>query len=293
MNQQLAFLGLGVMGKPMALNLINSGFNVRVWNRTKNPPYFDSFNIQDTIEETITDAKIIFTCLGDVPDVEEVLFSPQGVINFAQPNTLVVDFSTIGSKSVQSIAEKLQTKKIRFLDAPVSGGDIGAQQGTLTIMVGGNPKDFQECKPYFQVLGKNITYCGALGSGQAVKLCNQVLASLHMVAICEALTLAKKQGIDPNLVIEVCSTGAAGSWALTNLAPKIIDSDYSPGFMIKHILKDLRLINEVLDNDHSLVGVELAQKLFQITADLDNGKGYIEGTQAMIKNYLFPQNSLK
>jgi len=288
MNDKIAFLGLGVMGKPMAENLIRAGYSVSLWNRTKDRSSLESLCLENSIEETVKSAQIIFMCLGDVPDVEEVLFSPAGVANFALANSIVVDFSTIGSTGAQKIGERLKEKGIRFLDAPVSGGDIGAKQGTLTIMVGGDSRDFYECLPYFQVLGKNITHCGTIGSGQAVKLCNQVLASLHMVAICEALKLAQKQGIDPHLVVKVCSTGAAGSWALSNLGPKIIEKDYNPGFMIKHILKDLRLVHETLEtlkDDVSLPGVELAEKLFKISAELDNQKGYTEGTQAMIKSY--------
>ena len=152
-------------------------------------------------------------------------------------------------------------------------------------MVGGDKQDFEEIKPYLEIVGKNITYCGEVGSGQAVKLCNQVLASLHMVALCEALQLAKTQNIDPTLIVDVCSTGAAGSWALSNLAPKIINQDYQPGFMIKHILKDLRLVKEVMEDIDNYPGINLAQQLFNQVAHLDDNNGYLEGTQAMIKAY--------
>ncbi|BAQ60764.1 2-hydroxy-3-oxopropionate reductase [Geminocystis sp. NIES-3708] len=292
MKHKLAFLGLGVMGKAMYVNLHKSGQSIKAWNRTKNSPHVQSLpsefqlNVVDSISEAVKDANIIFTCLGDVADVEDVFFNSEGVMKFAQSNSIIVDFSTIGSQSAQKISHKLQQKNIRFLDAPVSGGDIGARQGTLTIMVGGSLTDFQECEPYFNILGKNITYCGSAGSGQAVKLCNQVLASLHMIGVCEALKLAEKQGIDPHLVVDVCSTGAASSWALSNLAPKIIDSDYNPGFMIKHILKDLRLVKETLGENSDLPGVELAQKLFEIAAQLNQGEGYNLGTQAMMKSYI-------
>lgn len=293
MNHQLAFLGLGVMGAPMAKNLAKAGYNVKVWNRTKNRPHLtsllteSSLTMVDTIAEAVKSAEIIFTCLGDVPDVEEVLLSESGVINFAQPNSIVVDFSTIGSEAVKNIANQLAKKDIRFLDAPVSGGDIGAQQGTLTIMVGGKEEDFVQCLPYLQIMGKNITHCGDVGSGQGVKLCNQVLASLHMVALCEAMKLAELQNLDPNLVVDVCSTGAAGSWALSNLGKKVIEGDFQPGFMIKHILKDLRLVRETLKDKH-LPGVDLANQLFQISAQLNDGEGYNQGTQAMIKSYNSP-----
>ena len=291
MNHQLAFLGLGVMGAPMSKNLFDAGCSIKVWNRTKNSPNVESLNqnseliIVESIAEAVSDADIIFTCVSDVPDVEEILLSATGVINYAKANSLVVDFSTIGSKAVQKIAKELAPKEIRLLDAPVSGGDIGAQQGTLTIMVGGNEDDFAQALPYLQIVGQNITHCGEVGSGQAVKLCNQVLASVHMVALCEAMELAQAQGIDRNLIVKVCSTGAAGSWALSNLGTKVIEGDYQPGFMIKHILKDLRLVEETLVETGLLPGVELAQKMFQIAADLDEGKGYTQGTQAMIKSY--------
>jgi 3-hydroxyisobutyrate dehydrogenase len=293
MNHQLAFLGLGVMGAPMTKNLFDAGCSIKAWNRTKDSPNVQwlsqnsPVSIVDSIEDAVQDAQIIFTCVSDVQDVEEVLLSAQGVIQFAQPDSIIVDFSTIGSKAVKNLAHQLAPKNIHLLDAPVSGGDIGAKQGTLTIMVGGSEADFAICKPYLEIVGKNITHCGAIGSGQAVKLCNQVLASIHMVALCEAMQLADVQGIDRNLIVDVCSTGAAGSWALSNLGKKVIEGDYQPGFMIKHILKDLRLVSETLNEEDSLPGFELAQKMFQIAADLENGQGYSEGTQAMIKSYLY------
>jgi 3-hydroxyisobutyrate dehydrogenase len=150
-------------------------------------------------------------------------------------------------------------------------------------MVGGLESDFNEALPYFQAMGKNITLCGGVGSGQAVKMCNQVLAAVHMVGLCEAIALAQQQGIDPNLMIQVCSTGAAGSWALANLGPKITESDFAPGFMIKHILKDLRIVKEI--DQQNLSGIELADKLFKIAAELENGKGAENGTQGMFKAY--------
>lgn len=289
MTYQLAFLGLGVMGAPMTVNLVRQGFSVNAWNRT--PDHLgvkivkeSGANIVDSIQEAVETAKIIFTCVGDVPDVEEILLGENGVIHFAQAGTLVVDLSTIGSQAAKKIASELQKYHLRFLDAPVSGGDIGAQQGTLTIMVGGEIQDFNECQPYLAAMGKTIRLCGLVGSGQAVKLCNQVLGAVHMVALCEAIKMAKIQEIDPSLMIEVCQTGAAGSWALSNLGPKIVASDLEPGFMIKHILKDLRFVQEIVAaSEENLPGVELADRLFKIVADLERGAE--QGTQAMIRAY--------
>lgn len=289
MNHKIAFLGLGVMGIPMSINLARHGIEIKGWNRTANLPRFKmaqdaGVNIVNSLSEAVKEAEIIFTCLGDVPDVEEVILGENGVIKYASPHSLVVDMSTIGTKLVKRIAQELEKKNLRFLDAPISGGDIGAKNGTLTIMVGGEKNDFAQCKPYFEIMGKHITLCGSVGSGQAVKLCNQVLASLHMVALCEAMELAKLQDIDPNLIVDVCGTGAAGSWALSNLGSKVINSDYNPGFMIKHILKDLRLVKEL--SEDNLPGVKLADHLFKLVANLDDGKGSLQGTQAMIRAYL-------
>lgn len=279
------------MGAPMTTNLVRKGYSVKAWNRTPNRPGVEIAQnagaiIVSSIREAVETAEIVFTCVGDVPDVEEVILGAQGVINYAKPGTLVVDFSTIGSSAARKIGEELKKHHLHFMDAPISGGDIGAQKGTLTIMVGGDEKDFHECKPYFETMGKTIRLCGAVGSGQAVKLCNQALVSVYMVALCEAIEMAKEQGIDPNLMIEVCNTGAAGSWALANLGPKIAISDYNPGFMIKHILKDLRLVKEIMnDSQNNLPGVELADHLFKIVAEMDNGQGAEQGTQAMIRSY--------
>ncbi len=292
MKQQIAFLGLGVMGGPMAANLARSGYSVTAWNRTPHRPGVEiaanaGVTVMSSIREAVETADVVFSCVSDVPDVEEIILGAGGVAESARPGTLVIDTSTIGPNAAQNIGAQLKKRQLRFLDAPISGGDIGAKNGTLTIMVGGEPTDFEESKPLLEVLGKTIRLCGAVGSGQAVKLCNQVLCSVHMVALCEAMQLAEQQEIDPNLIVEVCSTGAAGSWALSNLGPKIAESDFQPGFMIKHMLKDLRLVQEALkQSEQQLPGVDLAEELFKIVKKLDDGTGGEQGTQAMIRAYL-------
>ena len=172
------------------------------------------------------------------------------------------------------------------MDAPVSGGDIGAKNGSLTIMVGGADQDFSDSLTILKVLGKNIYHCGPVGSGQAIKLVNQILCGIHMVALSEAMRLAEILEIDLNLVVEICSTGAAGSWALSNLGPKMIQSDYSAGFKVKDMLKDLRLINEELLGREFLSGVNLAQKLFELAiTTFPQGQGVLKGTQSMVVAY--------
>lgn len=291
MTKQVAFLGLGLMGSSMAANLARHGYQVKAWNRTSDRPEImvakkSGVNIVDSIQAAVQEAEIVFSCVGDVPDVEEVLLGEAGVINYAQPDTLIVDMSTIGTDAAKKIGQELQQQQLRFMDAPVSGGDTGAKNGTLTIMVGGSDVDFAECQPLLLAMGNNITLCGNIGSGQAVKMCNQILCSLYMVGICEAIQLAKQQGIDPNLIVEVCGTGAAGSWALSNLGEKIINDDYAPGFAIKHIVKDLRLVQEInLTSGDNLSGTELADRLFKKVQAMDNGQGKEQGTQAMIRAY--------
>lgn len=286
----IAFLGLGTMGAPMCLNLAKQGFNVVGWNRSERP-HLQSLRdagipLVETIAEAVAPADFILTCVGDVPDVGAVLLSAGGASHFAKSGARVADFSTIGSIAARHLATELAKKGLKFLDAPISGGDIGAQRGTLTIMVGGDRRDFEDCYPLFDAMGKTIRYCGSVGSGQAVKLCNQVLCGVHVVALCEAIALAERQGIDPNLAIEICSTGAAGSWALANLGPKIMTGDLQPGFAIKHLLKDLRLVRECLGEDErSLPGMALAEQFLQQVAAMDEGQGKELGTQATIRAY--------
>lgn len=307
----IAFLGMGVMGSAMAANLAKAQAKqpqipIQIWNRTGDRPAIQTAIAAgalwcNTLAEAVANASIIFTCLGDVPDVEAVLLGDNGVIHHAPAGSLVVDTSTIGPAAVRGIAQQLwDQKQIRFLDAPISGGDIGAQRGTLTIMVGGDRLDFDEALPWLEMMGSNITRCGPVGSGQAVKLCNQVLAAGHMMALCEALKLAEAQNLDPNLIVEVCSTGAAGSWALANLGPKIIDSDFAPGFAIEHMVKDMRLVLENLNLDDAISDAmsgerqpgdrpfpvtQWAAQCFQQVAQLDNGNGRFQGTQAARRIY--------
>jgi 3-hydroxyisobutyrate dehydrogenase len=290
MLNQIAFLGLGVMGSAMAANLARGGCEVVGWNRTSDRPSIEiardaGVEIATNLEEAVGQADLIFSCLGDISDVVDVLVNQ--VIKFTVKKPLVIDTSTIGSDAARSIGESLGSAGLRFLDAPISGGDIGAKNGTLTIMVGGDRSDFEQVKPYLDHIGRNIYYCGGRGSGQAVKLCNQILVSGYMVAICEAILLAQKTGIDPLMMGEICNTGAAGSWALANLGSKVAGGDFDSGFAIKHMLKDLRIVQSVGDPEH-LVGVELSDRLFKIVNQLENGSE--QGTQALIRAYLAKEN---
>lgn len=295
MTQKIAFLGLGLMGGAMAANLVKRGHSVIGWNRTKDRPTIAPFTnaggtLANSLQDAVSEAGIVFSCLGDVPDVNEILIGEHGAMNFVKSNTLFIDTSTIGSDAAKIIGNALIHDGLRFIDAPVSGGDIGARNGTLTFMVGGNFDDLQECMPLFEAMGTNIKHCGVIGSGQAVKLCNQTLVSVYMLAICETIQMAKKMGIDPQLVVDVCGSGAAGSWALTNLGMKVANGDYQPGFAIKHMLKDLCLVKEISDRQNlelsvDLPAIALAMQNFQKVSQLDAGQGSEQGTQAMMRAY--------
>ena len=297
MTQKIAFLGLGVMGSAMSANLVKRGYSVIGWNRSQNRPTIATFTsaggtLAQSLQEAVSDANVVFSCLGDVPDVTEVLIGEHGAINFAKANTLFIDTSTIGSDAAKTIGNALIHNGLRFLDAPISGGDVGARNGTLTFMVGGKPEDLQECLPLFEAMGSNIKHCGAIGSGQAVKLCNQTLVSVYMLALCETMQMAEKMDIDPQLVVDVCGSGAAGSWALKNLGMKVATGDYQAGFAIKHMLKDLRLVQEIsqkIDPSQNfavdLPAIAMAIQNFQKVSQLDDGQGSEQGTQAMIRAY--------
>ena len=283
---KVAFLGLGRMGSPIAQNLAaKPNFVVKGWNRTQQDRPLvklaqkGGVELAPTIQAAVADADITFVCVGDVRDVDRVIFGEGGIVHYAKPGSLVIDFSTIGPQAARDISQKLQPYNLHFLDAPVSGGDIGAQQGTLTVMVGGNKADFDRALPVFNAIGNKIVHCGAVGSGQAIKLCNQVLCSIHMIALTEAMLLAQQLGVDPHLAIDICNSGAGGSWALANLAPKAVTGDFKPGFMVKHILKDLRLVDENRQ-ELDLPGVTLANQMFESVRDLGGAE---QGTQAMIR----------
>jgi len=288
-SNAIAFVGLGTMGGPMASNLVRAGFEVRGWNRNpRRPTALEAgaagVRVAATIAEAVAGTSIVALCVSDVGDVEEVLFGDTGIVAAAAPGALVVDFSTIGPTASRDVAARLNAAGLRFLDAPVTGGDVGARAATLTIMVGGEARDFESAAATFAAVGKVARHCGPSGAGQAVKLCNQVLAALHMVALTESLALARMQGIDPALVVEVCSTGAAGSWALTNLGPRVLGRDFAPGFMIKHLVKDLRLVlatppSQGLDELRATI---LAKGLLEKVAALG---GEDLGTQALTLAY--------
>lgn len=279
----IGWVGLGIMGAPMALRLVEAGYELTVTNRTRaktEPLAAAGAAVVETPRELAAKRPdAILVNVTDTPDVEEVLFGPEGIAQDAAPGLIVVDHSTISPTATPKFANRLAEQDVVLLDAPVSGGDIGAQNGTLSIMVGGAQAAFERCRPVFDVLGKSAVLLGPSGSGQACKACNQVAVVGALVAVCESLALAKKCGLDLDLMIEVVSGGAGGSWQLANLGPKIARGDYAPGFMIDLLNKDLAIVASAAEELGLPLEVNrLIASYFQRASEEGHGR---DGTQAV------------
>ena len=284
MSQRIGFIGLGIMGRPMAKNLLKAGFSLTVWNRSR--PGVEALVAEGATEagsprEVAERSDVVITILGDSPDTEAVALGEDGIVAGAHDGLVHIDMSTISPSVTRAIAERYAAAGIEMLDAPVSGGEQGAINGTLSIMCGGRQGVFERCKPIFEAMGKTIVYCGPSGSGQIVKLCNQVIVGLNNLAMSEALVLARKAGVEPATMLQAVSAGAASSWALQNLGPRVLAGDFKPGFKIAHQQKDLRLALELAHQGSTpLPGTALVHQLF---AALEaEGLGG-EGTQALVK----------
>ena len=286
-STQIGFVGLGIMGAPMALKLIEAGFSLKVYNRTDRP------RVQRVVDAgakrvatpaaAAKGSDVIITIVTDTPDVEEVILGEDGVRETARVGATVIDMSTISTRVTRDIAAALNEKGVHMLDAPVSGGDVGAQQGTLSIMVGGEQSVFDDCLPVFEAMGKHINLIGGNGAGQTTKACNQIAVAGANLAMAEALMLAATSDLDVGKVVDAISGGAAGSWQLTNLGPRILKGDFAPGFMVRLQQKDLKLVLEAAnDVKLALPGVSLAHQFFNIVERLGCAD---EGTQALIKAY--------
>ena len=284
---RIGFVGLGIMGAPMALNLMKAGFSLKVYNRSDRP------GAQQVVEagavraasprEAAEGSDVIVTIVTDTPDVEAVILGEEGVIHGARRGATVIDMSTISPRATREIAAALKEKGVGMLDAPVSGGDVGAQQGTLSIMVGGEQGVFDDCLPVFEAMGRNINLIGGSGAGQTTKACNQIAVACSNLAMAEALMLAAASDLDVQKVLDAISGGAAGSWQMTNLGPRILKGDFAPGFMVRLQQKDLKLVLEAAnDVKLALPGTSIAHQYFNIVERLG---GADEGTQALIKAY--------
>ncbi|MFK7790644.1 MAG: NAD(P)-dependent oxidoreductase [Phycisphaeraceae bacterium] len=282
---QLGHVGLGIMGAPMAGNLMDAGYPMIVWNRTaaKATPLVECGAViaDSPADLAAKGPQVIFINVTDTPDVEVILFGEQGIASAAKPGTIIVDHSTISPDATRDFAKRLAEQGIDFIDAPVSGGDIGAQQGTLSIMVGGPDEAVQAVMPMLEVVGKSVVHLGEAGLGQACKACNQVAGMVTLLGVIEAMALAKQSGLDLTKMIEVVGGGAAGSWQISNLGPKVAAGDHAPGFMIDLVNKDLAIVLDTAKRAGlPLDGTAHIAELFkQVAAD---GGGRL-GTQAVAK----------
>jgi len=241
----VAFIGMGIMGKPMAINLHKAGHRVFVHGRrpeSMTQPVEAGCTACKSAAEAAAQAEIVIVMVSDTPDVEQVIFGDAGVIHGAKPGVVVVDMSTISPTATRRMAEQLHARGIEMLDAPVSGGDVGAINATLSIMVGGKPEAFARVKPVFQAMGKNIVHVGDNGAGQVAKACNQIVVAVTIEAVAEALIFARKNGVDPAKVRDALMGGFAGSRILEVHGKRMLDNEYKPGFKTKLHQKDMNIV---------------------------------------------------
>jgi len=265
-KKKIGFIGLGVMGKPMAGNLLKAGYSLVVHNRSRESvKELVSLGAEEAFspKEVASRSELMITMLPDSPDVELVALGADGLIEGVSEGDIYVDMSTIAPPVAIRIAKAMAEKGVRCLDAPVSGGDVGAQQGTLSIMVGGDEDLFNEVRPIFEVMGKTITLCGPNGAGQTVKACNQIQVALNLIGMAEALVLGAKAGVDPAIVLQVLSGGFAQSRVMDVRGPRVIKRIFEPGFKSKLHYKDLNIIREAARAyGASLPASALAHELF-------------------------------
>ena len=284
--ERVGFVGLGIMGTPMARNALKAGFPVTVTNRTLERAKSltgDGASVVRTPREVAERSDLVVTMVTSSPDVEAVTFGAEGIAAGAHSGLLAIDMSTISPATSRDIAKRAAANQPPFntLDAPVSGGEVGAIEARLAIMVGGDAADVERAKPLFQALGKTIVHIGDHGAGQACKLANQIAVAINNLGVSEALVFAKAQGIDLERTRQVIAGGAGSSWAMQNYAPKMLAGDFRPGFMVDLQQKDLRLVLDNAYGDHvSLPGTTLVHALY--TALQRDGGGR-EGNHALLK----------
>jgi 3-hydroxyisobutyrate dehydrogenase len=282
-GERIGFIGTGIMGGPMALNLLKAGYGVTVHNRTKSKAKAvleAGASWSGTPADAARNSDVVITCVPDTPDVRQVLLGEKGVIEGARSGLICVDMSTISPAATREMGQILQGKGVTLLDAPISGGEIGAIEGKLSIMMGGPKEAFDKVRPIMEAMGKAVIHCGPLGCGQMTKLVNQVMVIHTIMSIAEGLAFAEKAGLDLETTWQVTSAGAAGSHSLKVLGRKIIDGDLKPAFMVDLQQKDLRLVMELADElKQPLPGVALAKQLLGVLQAHGRGR---DGTQAMV-----------
>lgn len=285
-KERIAFIGTGVMGASIVKHLLQNGHEVTVYTRTKEkaePLIALGASWASSPAEAFKDKDLALTMVGYPADVEEVYFGENGLFQTAEAGNIVIDMTTSEPTLAKKIYAHAQTLGVEALDAPVSGGDVGAQNGTLSIMVGGDQMTFNRAVPVLQQFGANIVYQGEAGAGQHAKMCNQIVIASGMIGVCESLAYGLKAGLDLSTVLQSISSGAAGSWSLSNLAPRMIKEDYAPGFYIKHFVKDMKIaLDESKKMGISLPGLALAYEMYEKLIEAGYGEN---GTQALLTYY--------
>lgn len=282
----IGFIGTGVMGRSMAANLIKAEYPLSVFNRT--PAKAEDLIAAgakwcDSPASVAESSDVVITIVGFPEDVESTYFGDDGVIKGAKKGSLFIDMTTSSPRLAVRIAESAAEIGCHALDAPVSGGDVGAREARLSIMVGGDDSAYRKALPLFDSMGKTIVHQGPAGSGQYCKMTNQIVIASSMIGIAEAMVYARKAGLDPEVVLQSISSGAAGGWSLSNLAPRMLKGDFEPGFYIKHFIKDLKIaLDSATELNLELPGLTLAKKLYDELA----GRGLEDkGTQALFQYY--------
>lgn len=285
-NKVIGFIGLGVMGKSMAAHLLKAGFEVFVYTRTKDKAgelLSQGAKWAAAPKEIAQKANVIISMVGYPSDVEEIYLGENGLIENGKQGTYLIDMTTSTPTLAVKIAEEAKKRGMESLDAPVSGGDIGARDAKLTIMVGGSSEAFEAVRPIFDILGSNVVHQGPAGSGQHTKMCNQIAIASNMIGVTEAISYAKKAGLDPDRVLRSISTGSAGSWSLSNLVPRMVEGDFEPGFYIKHFIKDMKIaLDEAERMGMDAPGLSLSKSLYEGLAEAGEENS---GTQALYKHY--------
>ncbi|MHC4127073.1 MAG: NAD(P)-dependent oxidoreductase [Planctomycetota bacterium] len=285
-SKRIGWIGTGVMGAPMAGHLLEAGHSLTVNSRTKSKaqPLLDrGARWAETPAACADGADVAFSMVGFPEDVEAVHLGPAGTLAAPTRPPFIVDMSTSRPSLARRIGEVAAAVGVAGLDAPVSGGDVGARQGTLSIMVGGDRSAFEAVRPLLEIMGRNVVYQGGPGAGQHTKMVNQILIATNMIGVCEGLLYASGAGLDPLTVIESVGSGAAGSWSINNLGPRMIRRDFDPGFYVEHFIKDLAIaLDESARMGLAVPGLALARQLYEAVKALDGGRGGQLGTQALL-----------
>lgn len=292
---RIGVIGTGIMGVPIARNLLRAGYAVSVHNRTRSRAeqlLVEGAVWRESSRDLAAEVDVVVSIVSDSADVEAVFLGTAGVCETLRNGMLCIDMSTISPDVAKRVAAEVEKKGSAFLDAPVSGGKTGAETGTLSIMVGGDEAALARARPVFEVIGKSVIHCGPVGNGQLTKLCNQILCGLNLLGVCEAITFAKRVGLDLHTMLEAVSTGAAGSWALDNLGPRMLDRDFAPMFMIDLQQKDLWItLSSARDKRVPLPGTALVSQLLAANQAAGEGRDGTQGLVKTLERLAFPQRA--